>query len=62
MSYIKKAIKAHWGKRCKGEQQGGCPVCEAWAEYDSLRGKPVMLVDLDDDSNTPYKPNKKSGG
>lgn len=30
---IKEAITAHWGERCK-EHETGCPVCDAWAEFD----------------------------
>ncbi len=32
---IEQAIEGHWGERC-AEHQDGCPVCDAWREYDNL--------------------------
>jgi hypothetical protein len=32
---IEQAIGGHWGERC-AEHQDGCPVCDAWREYDNL--------------------------
>ena len=32
---IEQAIEGHWGARC-AEHQDGCPVCDAWREYDNL--------------------------
>jgi len=34
---IEAAIIDYWGERCP-EYQSGCPTCEAWAEYDRMRG------------------------
>jgi hypothetical protein len=28
-------MTAHWGERCDDYEQG-CPVCDAWREYDNL--------------------------
>lgn len=38
MKLIKETIKEYWGKRCKVYLKG-CPTCEAWKQYDKLRGK-----------------------
>lgn len=35
---IAEAINECWGPRCP-EGQPGCPVCDAWAQYDALREK-----------------------
>jgi len=35
MNLVKQAMTAHWGERCDGYEQG-CPVCDAWREYDNL--------------------------
>lgn len=35
MNLIEQAIKGHWGERCT-EHQDGCPVCDAWREYENL--------------------------
>ena len=32
---VEQAIAGHWGERC-AEHQDGCPVCDAWREYDNL--------------------------
>ena len=32
---IEQAIEGHWGERC-AKHQDGCPVCDAWREYDNL--------------------------
>lgn len=35
MNLVEQAITGHWGERC-AEHQDGCPVCDAWREYDNL--------------------------
>ena len=35
MNRIEEALTAHWGDRCDDYEQG-CPVCDAWREYDNL--------------------------
>ena len=35
MNLIEQAVEGHWGERC-AEHQDGCPVCDAWREYDNL--------------------------
>ena len=35
MNLVEEAMTGHWGERCDGYEQG-CPVCDAWAEYDNL--------------------------
>jgi len=35
MNRIEKAMLEYWGERCEGYEQG-CPVCDAWREYDNL--------------------------
>lgn len=35
MNLVEQAITEHWGERCDGYEQG-CPVCDAWREYDNL--------------------------
>ena len=35
MNLIEQAMTAHWGERCDDYEQG-CPVCDAWREYDNL--------------------------
>ena len=35
MKLITEAIEAHWGARCS-EREEGCPVCDAWRQYDNL--------------------------
>jgi hypothetical protein len=32
---IKEAITEHWGERC-ADHEPGCPICDAWAEFDAL--------------------------
>ena len=32
---IEEAITDYWGKRCP-DYIDGCPVCEAWNQYDSM--------------------------
>lgn len=34
--YIAEALTAHWGERC-ADNQPGCPCCDAWAQYDTLK-------------------------
>jgi hypothetical protein len=35
MNPIKRAMLEYWGERCDDYEEG-CPVCEAWREYDNL--------------------------
>ena len=35
MNLIEQAIESYWGERC-AEHQDGCPVCDAWRDYDNL--------------------------
>lgn len=35
MKLIEEAMVIAWGKRCP-DHADGCPVCEAWAEYDEI--------------------------
>ena len=35
MNKIEEAIEGQWGERCPDYEEG-CPVCEAWREYDNL--------------------------
>jgi hypothetical protein len=35
MNHIEEAMTAHWGERCDDYEQG-CPVCDAWRQYDNL--------------------------
>lgn len=35
MNKIEEAIEQWWGMRCPKHEEG-CPVCEAWGEYDKL--------------------------
>ena len=35
MNLVEEAITGHWGERCD-EYEQGCPVCDAWHEYDNL--------------------------
>jgi hypothetical protein len=35
MNLVEQALTGHWGERC-AEHQDGCPVCDAWRQYDNL--------------------------
>ena len=35
MNLIERAMLEYWGERCDGYEEG-CPVCDAWREYDNL--------------------------
>ena len=35
MNLVEQAIEGYWGERCT-EHQDGCPVCDAWRQYDNL--------------------------
>lgn len=35
MNCIEQAMTDYWGERCDDIEQG-CPVCDAWGEYDAL--------------------------
>ena len=32
---IHEAVQFYWGERCP-EHEDGCPICEAWKQYDQL--------------------------
>ena len=36
------AIQFYWGERCP-EHEDGCPVCEAWRQYDNLLANNVFV-------------------
>lgn len=51
---IKEAITEHWGERC-ADHEPGCPVCDAWAEYDVLtrvENKPDGIGGTSTDTST----------
>lgn len=35
MNLVEQAIAEHWGEKCDDYEQG-CPVCDAWHEYENL--------------------------
>lgn len=35
MNLVEQAITEYWGKKCNGYERG-CPVCDAWREYENL--------------------------
>lgn len=35
MNLVEQAIAEHWGEKCDDYEQG-CPVCDAWRQYDNL--------------------------
>jgi hypothetical protein len=35
MNLVEQAMTAHWGEKCDSYEQG-CPVCDAWREYENL--------------------------
>ena len=35
---VAEAVELYWGERCS-EHEDGCPVCEAWQQYDNLTGE-----------------------
>lgn len=35
MNLVEQALTEYWGERCD-EYEQGCPVCDAWHEYDNL--------------------------
>ena len=35
MNLVEQAMTAHWGEKCD-EYEQGCPVCDAWREYENL--------------------------
>jgi len=35
---IAEAVEFYWGERCP-EHEDGCPVCEAWQQYDNITGE-----------------------
>ena len=39
---IHEAIQFYWGERCP-EHEDGCPVCEAWRQYDNLLANNVFV-------------------
>ena len=34
---VHEAVQFYWGERCP-EHEDGCPVCEAWSQYDDMVG------------------------
>ena len=49
MNPIKRAMLEYWGERCDDYEEG-CPVCDAWREYDNLV-RVVRSTYLDADGN-----------
>lgn len=45
MNKVEEAITEWWGERCP-ETSIGCPVCEAWHEYDQLRLTETEIDDI----------------
>jgi len=43
MNLVEEAITGHWGERCL-EHEDGCPVCDAWREYDLIRRKEMQMA------------------
>jgi hypothetical protein len=39
---VHEAIQFYWGERCP-EHEDGCPVCEAWRQYDALIANNIFL-------------------
>jgi hypothetical protein len=39
---IHEAVQFYWGERCP-EHEDGCPVCEAWRQYDNLLANNVFV-------------------
>lgn len=35
MNLVEQAITGHWGEKCDDYEEG-CPVCDAWREYENL--------------------------
>ncbi len=35
MNLVEQAITEHWGEKCDSYERG-CPVCDAWREYEDL--------------------------
>ena len=35
MNLVEQALTEHWGEKCNDYEQG-CPVCDAWREYENL--------------------------
>ena len=35
MNLVEEAMTAHWGEKCDDYEEG-CPVCDAWREYENL--------------------------
>ena len=44
MNLVEQAITEHWGPPCP-EYERGCPVCDAWREYEDLVIFGEILVD-----------------
>lgn len=49
-SPVEEAMTEWWGERCTTHQDG-CPTCEAWDEYDRLRG--VAMEEVSKDADEP---------
>ena len=43
MNLVEEAITGHWGERCL-EHEDGCPVCDAWRQYDLIRRKEMQMA------------------
>jgi hypothetical protein len=39
---LAEAVEFYWGERCP-EHEDGCPVCEAWRQYDNLLANNVFV-------------------
>ena len=39
---VHEAVQFYWGERCP-EHEDGCPVCEAWRQYDNLLANNVFV-------------------
>lgn len=48
---VEEAITHHWGERCDDYEEG-CPVCDAWHEYDNLMMGNKAWVGLTDEEIT----------
>jgi hypothetical protein len=46
MNLVEQAITEHWGEKCDSYEQG-CPVCDAWREYENLATYGETLTKVD---------------
>lgn len=42
---VQEAMTSYWGERCS-DHEGTCPTCQAWGEYDNLRGDENALWEV----------------